>query len=513
MASFSIPLTGLNADSTALNTIANNLANMNTTGYKSQTTSFSDLLYHQIGSSGSGDAIQVGSGVTVASNTTDFTTGSISSTSVSTDAAIDGSGFFVLDNGGSQLLTRNGAFQLGTDGTLETSGGLAVMGYTATNGVINTNGTLSDITIPTDKVMSPSATTTFSMVQNLNSSSSVGTSTTGTVKVYDSLGNSYEATATYTKTGTNEWSYSLSLPDTLSANSTTSGSTSAITYDFGSSGSTLATVNTGTSLTITGDTSSGGTATITAPTITSGESVSDYAAALTSALSTAGISGVTVTASSTGKLAITGTNFSTSGSVIQDPIVSTNATGTLTFDSSGNLTSPATDVSGITFAGLSDGAATLSLNWDMYDTSGTADISQTSSDSTTSSYTQNGYTTGTYSSFSIESDGAVEVTYSNGQTQDVGQLAIATVSNEQGLKAIGSTTYQTTSASGNAAVGVAGTGGRGTIEGSSLEASNVNISSEFSSLIVAQRAFEANAKSVTTFDTVTQDTINMVSGR
>ena len=59
-------------------------------------------------------------------------------------------------------------------------------------------------------------------------------------------------------------------------------------------------------------------------------------------------------------------------------------------------------------------------------------------------------------------------------------------------------------------VGVAGTGGRGTLEGSSLEASNVNISTEFSDLIVAQRAFEANAKSVTTFDTVTQDTINMV---
>ena len=123
MASFSIPLTGLEADTTALNTIANNLSNMNTTGYKAKTTSFSDLLYQQIGTSGSGNEIQVGSGVAVASNSTDFTDGTISSTSVSTDAAIDGSGFFVLDNDGSQLYTRNGAFQLGTDGKLETSGG------------------------------------------------------------------------------------------------------------------------------------------------------------------------------------------------------------------------------------------------------------------------------------------------------------------------------------------------------------------------------------------------------
>lgn len=511
MASFYIPLTGLNADSTALNTIANNLANMNTTGFKSQTTTFSDLLYHEISSNGSGDAIQVGSGVQVASNSTDFTGGSISSTGVSADAAIDGSGYFVLDNGGSQLYTRDGAFQLSSDGTLETTGGLAVMGYGATNGVVSTSGALVDITLPTGKVMSPSATTTFSMVQNLDSDSAVGTTTTGTIPaVYDSLGNSYEATVTFTKTGTNTWSYSISVPDTLQANSSTSSGTTTISYDFGSSGSTLATVNTGTDLTITGSTSSGGTATIAAPTITDGESVSDYATALTSALTTAGITGVTVTASADGQLTITGANISTSGDVIQDPVASSSATGTLTFDSSGNLTSPATGVSGITFSGLSDGAATMNLTWNLYGTSGSSDISQTASSSSTSSTNQNGYTSGEYESFSIGSDGTITATYSNGQTQDVGQLAIATVTNEQGLKAVGSTNYQTTSASGEASVGVAGTGGRGTIDGSSLEASNVNISAEFSALIIAQRAFEANAKSVTTFDTVTQDTINMV---
>src|SRR5579863_3388209 len=117
MASFSIPLTGLKADSTALNTIANDLSNMNTTGFKAQSTAFSDLLYQQIGTAGSGDEIQVGSGVKVAANTTDFSTGSISSTNVSSNVAIDGSGFFVLDNGGSQLYTRNGDFQLSANGT------------------------------------------------------------------------------------------------------------------------------------------------------------------------------------------------------------------------------------------------------------------------------------------------------------------------------------------------------------------------------------------------------------
>jgi flagellar hook protein FlgE len=92
----------------------------------------------------------------------------------------------------------------------------------------------------------------------------------------------------------------------------------------------------------------------------------------------------------------------------------------------------------------------------------------------------------------------------------VGQIALATVSNEQGLSDVGSTEYQATAASGLASVGVAGSGGLGTLQGSSLEASNVNISAEFSDLIVAQRAFEANSKAVTTFDTITQETINMI---
>ncbi len=133
MPSFYIPLSGLNADSTALNTIANNLSNMNTTGFKAQTTNFSDLFYQQVGTTGSGDEIQVGTGVQVASNSTDFTGGSISSTGVATDAAIDGTGFFVLDaGGGSQLYTRDGNFQVSSTGTLESTQGQAVMGYLAT---------------------------------------------------------------------------------------------------------------------------------------------------------------------------------------------------------------------------------------------------------------------------------------------------------------------------------------------------------------------------------------------
>src|ERR1700692_3794626 len=106
MASFYIPLTGLNADSTALNTIANNLSNMNTTGYKSKSVNFSDLFYQQIGEAGSADPIERGLGVQVSSIETDFSNGSPNTTNVDTNVALQGNGFFLVNDGGSNLLTR-----------------------------------------------------------------------------------------------------------------------------------------------------------------------------------------------------------------------------------------------------------------------------------------------------------------------------------------------------------------------------------------------------------------------
>jgi flagellar hook protein FlgE len=826
MASFYIPLSGLNADSTALNTIANDLSNMNTTAFKAQTTNFSDLFYQQIGTSGSGNAIQVGGGVQVASNETDFTQGTYDTSGTTTaDVALNGNGFFVVNNGSTNLLTRAGDFSQDAKGNLVTADGLSVMGYPAVNGVVNTNGVLTPINIPLKgQVQQPQATTTFGMNATLDSTAKVGTTVPGQVEVYDSMGKGYEATVTYTKTGTNEWSYAVTLPDNLTAAPTTapaattmavtagtststpiplpttagaatptsftstltpsssvsgtdstysynfgaggtvdsttsitiggssltipvggesvnalanqitalgltgvsanasgnvltitaptatadamatasnvvgdlsgttntfsfnpgatvdpsltnltitgqtaSGATATITaptitagesltayagdlttalananitnvtvtpnaatgqlsivganvstngsisqdlagtttnYDFGASatvdpsltnltitgqtvagttatitaptivpgetvaqyaaalntalgpsganlvgvsvsatggqlsitganftttggmgqdlttttinynfatsGGNVATVDPSTNLTITGQTSAGTTATITAPTVTAGETLTQYAAALNSALSSAGIAGVTVSSTPGGQLSIVGANISTSGTAVQDPIASANANGTLAFDSSGNLVSPAANVAGITFTGLSDGAAPMNLTWDVLGSNGTPTISQVDATSTVTSPTQNGYTSGDYQGFTIGSDGVVTATYSNGQNQAVGQLALADVTNLQGLTLEGNGDYATTLASGAASIGAAGTGGLATLEDSTLEESNVNISAEFSDLIIAQRGFEANSKAITTFDTITQETINMI---
>jgi flagellar hook protein FlgE len=514
MASFYIPLTGLDSDSTSLNTIANDLSNMSTTAFKAQSTNFSTLFSQEIGNSGSGNAIQVGEGVQVASNATDFTQGTIDTTGVDTDAALNGNGFFVLSSGGgANVYTRAGDFTLAANGDLTTSDGLNVMGYPAVNGVVNTNAELTGINIPENEVQAPQATTSFGMTATLDSQAAAGTSVPGQVQIYDSLGNSYEATVTYTKTADNQWSYNVTLPDTLTASSSSAAGVTTIDYNFGLSGA-AANVDAGTNLTITAPAASGGTATTALPAFSgSPETLADYVNDLNAALTTAGITvgagGVTVAASAAGVLSISGANVSTSGSVIQDA-ASANASGTLSFNADGNLINPAANVSGITFSGLSDGASPLNMTWDLLGSSGTSTISQVDTTSAISATTQNGFASGQYMSFAIGSDGTVTASFSNGQKLNVGQLALANVTNLQGLQDLGNSEFGTTLASGTATTGTSGSDGLGTLQGSALEESNVNISAEFSDLIIAQRAFEASSKAITTFDTITQETINMI---
>jgi flagellar hook-associated protein 1 len=232
-----------------------------------------------------------------------------------------------------------------------------------------------------------SATTIFSATQNLDSSTALNGTASSSVSIYDSLGNSHNAVVTYTNQGSNTWGYSISVPDTLAANTSVA---SQVSYAFGSG----ETVNPGTNLTITGNTG-GGSATIIAPAVTSGEAVGSagppatgYLAAIDAAISAAGITGVTV-ANTGGVLTITGAT-ATAGSVIADPVASANSTGTLTFNSSGALVSPATNVGGITFSGLSNGAATLNLNWGLFAIGGAANITQTALASSQTGQSQNG---------------------------------------------------------------------------------------------------------------------------
>ncbi|HEX3663544.1 MAG TPA: flagellar hook-basal body complex protein [Acidobacteriaceae bacterium] len=514
MSSFSIPLSGLKASSEALNTIANNLSNMNTTAFKSQSVSFSDLFYQQIGTTGSGNPLQVGAGTQVGSTETDFTQGGVQETGSNSDVYLNGNGFFVVQDGNLTEYTRAGNFTQSSDGHLVTQDGQNVMGYPVVNGVVDTNAPLAPIVIPANAVEQPQATTSLSLTANLDASSAVGTTVPAQVTLYDSLGVAHVATINFTNQGSGNWSYNISLPDTLAAGSTTDSSvTPPVTtnsYTFAQSGGSTGTVDPSTSLTISGDTASG-TASIVAPTVTAGESLSDYASALSSALSAAGILSSSASVSVTGgnTLAISGASFSTSGSVVQEP-VATNASGTLSFNGNGNLISPVGNLSGITFTGLSDGATPLDFSWNLYGASNQPSISQVAEASGVSGTDQNGYAGGQSNGFSIDSSGIISATFTNGMTTPVGQLALANVTNPQGLVLAAGNNYQTTLASGSASIGVAGSAGLGTIQDAALEASNVDISTQFSNLIVEQQAFDASSKAITTFDTISQDTLNMI---
>ncbi len=186
------------------------------------------------------------------------------------------------------------------------------------------------------------------------------------------------------------------------------------------------------------------------------------------------------------------------------------ATGTMTFDSSGNLTSPTGSITGISVPTFADGAGAMNLTWKLIDTSGNGTITQSDLASATASTAQDGTASGSLTSYTVNADGTVEGTFSTGTTMAIGQVAVATVANVQGLQQIGNNLFQVSAGSGPAEVGIAGTGGRGTITGGSVEQSNVNVASEFSKMIVAQQAYEANAKTVTTFDQVEQATISMM---
>jgi flagellar hook protein FlgE len=188
------------------------------------------------------------------------------------------------------------------------------------------------------------------------------------------------------------------------------------------------------------------------------------------------------------------------------------ANGTLQFGPSGNLISPSADLQGITIGGLADGAKPLTLNWQLFNASGTPVITQTAQTSATSAKDQNGYAPGTLQSYSIDSTGTVNGVLSNGQNVALDQIALATFANYDGLTQLGSNDYQTSLASGAASVGTAGSGGRGTVAGSSLEESNVDIATAFTQLMQAERAYQANAKAITTADDLMQSSIALIQG-
>ena len=516
MPSFSIPLSGLDASSTNLSVIANNLANLNTVGYKGQTTEFQDLFYQQIGSSGDGNAIQEGVGTSVAAITANLTQGSIQSTGVPTDVSIQGAGYFVVQKDGQTLYTRAGDFSLGPTGELLTQDGASVQGYPAVNGVVNANATLGSLSIATGLTNPPQPTANVQLSLNLDSgtalpvtpaSQQTGTGITAATALRGGT------TLAFTD-GTNAFTYTTGAANTDTLATVASAISANPNFSASLSGNSLViTAKSGNPVTITTnsltDNATGLIGEAFAPSATAAPGGSfSTSVAVHDALGATHILTYNFTKTApnnwTYQITIPAADVGQAGA----PVVI--KSGTVAFNGSGQLTTPSADVTGISITGFTDGANNLTFNWNIYDPNHGGLLTQVSGPSATSATQQDGFASGSLVSFSIGGDGTIQGVFSNGQTTALGQIALASFANDQGLSRNGSNELFSTLASGAANVGVANTGGRGSLSGGSLEQSNVDIATEFAQLIVAQSSYQANAKTITTFDQVTQTAINLV---
>lgn len=235
--SFSTALSALNATSTAIDVVGNNLANMNTTGFKTSDIAFSDLLSQSIGNGTS--ETQIGLGTARPLTLQQFTQGAIQTDAGPLDAAAQGSGFFIAQSAqGNTVYTRDGTFQVDSSGNLLTDTGAKVQGWSATDstGTIDTSGAVGTIHIPSSALSAPIATTGMSVDLNLNSAATADSSSlfSTPITVYDSLGTSHTLTMTFQKTDANTWSYQVSIPG-----ADVSAGTAGTPYDIPNAGGTL----------------------------------------------------------------------------------------------------------------------------------------------------------------------------------------------------------------------------------------------------------------------------------
>jgi flagellar hook protein FlgE len=394
-------ISGLKVNTKAMSVIGDNIANVNTTGFKTSRVSFANIFSASIGSTEN----QIGRGVYLSGVNPVWDSGSLENTNNVTDLAVNGKGLFIVNNdSGTPLYTRAGKFEFNRYGNLVSQDDMAAQGYSIdVNG--NQAASLSDITLPAGN-NAPFATDEFSMGINLDAGAATNDTYTTSVTVYDSLGNPIPLTMTFTKNATaRQWDVDASIP--------------------------------------------------------------------TSAGSGAAVSVATVTFDADGDL-----------------IGTTDPTVTLTLTN--GATSPQT------------------FDWDLYESSSTnGNLTGYSGTSATSSQTQTGYASGTLQGVSVDESGVFTGLYSNGAMIPFAQIALADFASYSGLGKMGSNLYLATINSGQPTIGVPGSSSLGSVSPSSLEMSNVDLSTEFVQMITTQRAFQASSKVITTSDEILAELINI----
>lgn len=453
-------VSGMQNHQTRLDVIGNNVANVNTTGFKRGRVNFQDMISQQLSGAarpttevGGVNPKEVGLGVMTASIDTIFTQGNLQSTGVSTDVAIQGNGFFILKNGEESFYTRAGAFGLDSEGTLvNPANGMRVQGWMAEelNGemVLNTAGSTEDIIIPVGTKDPAKATQNVNFACNLNkntpeilegaSPADIAKGTWATEqKIYDSFGNQHMLSVSFTRVvgNPNQWEVTVNVnPDgetpteTRVGLGTTDGTENTFLVNFDNNGTLL--------------------------------SVMDSAGNMT------------------------------------------NPEGEVILQTSFNVPDANPDENGNPYR------QTLNINLGTIGSQKNT-ITQSASQSSTKAFYQDGYTMGYLDNFKIDSTGTITGVYSNGTNRIIGQLALASFTNQGGLEKAGENTYVESNNSGMANIGVSGIAGKGSLLAGSLEMSNVDLTEQFTDMIVTQRGFQASSKTITTADTLLETVMNL----
>jgi flagellar hook protein FlgE len=521
-------ISGLRNHQSMMDVVGNNISNVNTTGFKSSAVVFQDVLSQTLRGAGAANAelggtnpAQVGLGSRVAAVTTNFTQGALQRTGRATDLAVQGDGFFVVEQAGQTLYTRAGSFSVDALGRLVSQEGALVTGWQADpTGALNTNAAARPLAIPVGDLIAPVMTSSVRLGGNLPADAAVGDDVVSSVTVYDSQGAAVEVDFRFTKVAADQWgvraAYGASgTPVDLSG--FTSGTNPTATmgavadtsaFDFTAPNDASFSVDIG-----------GGPVAVSLASNYVGTDMTALVTAVQSAVDATALNGsVTVGDDGNGHLTFTRTGATGSGSQISVTganstaatrlgITTTTAAGadTIMFGSNGELTSPygftipSGEIPGV------NGAVTVGLG----DAASPTRISQYGGLSTLTALDQDGSAPGSLQSFTVSQEGLIVGSYSNGRTRTIGQLALAVFSNPEGLEKVGGSNYRTTANSGLAQLGTAGLGGRGLLATGTLEMSNVDLAQEFTNLIVAQRGFQANSRVVTTSDELLSEVVNL----
>ena len=451
-------VSGLQNHQTRMDVVGNNISNVNTIGFKKGRVNFQDMISQMTGGAarpteevGGVNPKQVGLGVQVATIDTIHTQGSLQTTGVTSDLAIQGNGFFIMRKGAQEFFTRAGAFGVDAEGKLvNPANGLRVQGWQAQeiNGetIINTARDVSDVVIPLGSKDPARATTDVDLACNLDKRTPEVEEGAGAVdvlkgtwtldkKIYDSFGEVHNMRVEFTKVNgvNNQWGVSVFV-------------------DAEVDGQGVATDTTATALQLGEGEVAGNTFTMTFDNLGALESAFDGAGNLIDL----------------GKLQIPVT-FNVLGATAPEGAESATQTFNLNLGEVGSYV----------------------------DT-----VTQFSETSSTKAFYQNGYSMGYLETYNIDPTGVVSGIYSNGTNRALAKLGLASFVNPGGLEKQGETMFGESINSGQANVGEAGIAGKGKFVNGALEMSNVDLSSEFVDLIVTQRGFQANSKTITTSDTM-----------